>query len=98
MPATDHTFLGSVQAIQYSGTNAAEIQAILGSSWTVYTNTVTATIAPCRPGGEITGINANLMHPTDWLVSQPAYGNTTPALSGGFSVVPSATFSQQYSA
>lgn len=96
MPASNHTIAGTVQAIQYTGSNVADIMAALGSTWTVYTSTGTTTIAPCQVGNEQYALNSLTMKPTQWIVSLPAYSNQTPALSGGFMVLTDAQFAQQY--
>lgn len=95
MPASNHTLLGTVEAVQYTGTNAAELQTVIGNSWSVFTNTVTNVASTCQVGNEMF---MNVVHPTDWLVSQPAYSNETPALSAGFSIVQNGVFTRQYSA
>lgn len=97
MPASNHTILGTVQALQYTGTNAAEIQSVLGNGWSVYTNPTTSILAVCQVGAEMF-LNGNLIHATDWIVTQPAYANETPALSAGFAIVPNSIFTKAYSA
>lgn len=98
MAATNHTLLGSVQAIQYDGTNLADIEAVLTAKWNIYTSTTDTIVTFCQNGYENLQLGGFLAHPTDWLVSMPAYGNNTPALSASFSVVPNSVFTAQYSA
>ena len=98
MPTSTHSPLGTVQAIQYDGTNVAEIQAALGARWNVYTSLTSSLVAFCQTGQEMLQLNAFLLRPTDWMVSQTAYSNTTPALSGGFSIMSNSQFTQWYSA
>lgn len=97
MPASNHTLVGSVEAIQYTGTNLAEIETALGSNWSAFGSDTSTTAAFCQKNGEMF-MTSFLAHPGDWLVSQVAYGNTTPALNAGFSIVPNNQFTQGYSA
>ena len=98
MSTSVHNQLGTVVAIQYTGSNTVEIRNALGVGWVVYSNPNTGTIAPCQAGNEVLGINGRLMQPTDWLVSQPAFGANTPSLNDGGSVMTNTQFVQQYSA
>lgn len=98
MPTSTHTPLGSVVAIQWTGSNAAEIRAALGAGWAVYGSADTTIISACQIGNERIALNGNLMELNDWIVSQPAYGTNAPTLANGFTVMSGVTFAQQFSA
>lgn len=95
MSASSHTPLGTVLAIQYTGSNSTEVKAALGAAWAVYTSPSSTVASACQIGNEMI---MNFFHPNDWLVSLPAYGTDTPTLANGFNVVQNTQFTQQYSA
>lgn len=92
---TIHTFAGTVQALQYTGSNTAEIISTLGSGWHVYT-CATSNILVIYQAGNENFPSGNVVNPTDWLVSQPAYGSSTPSLVSYIQVVSNPNFTQQY--
>lgn len=93
MPTSNHTINGTVAAIQYTGTNAAEIATALGTPWATYVSPQTALLCVNQIGSEMF---SQFIPSGDWLVSVPAYGANTPALANGFSVLSNAQFTQQY--
>jgi hypothetical protein len=92
---TNHTFAGTVQALQYTGSNSAEVITALGTGWHVYTCALSNILVIYQAGGE-NFPSGTVVNPTDWLVSNPAYGTSTPSLVSFFQVIQNSNFTQQY--
>lgn len=93
---SSYGLLGSVQAIQYTGSNVAAIRALLDARWIIYTADSGTNIALSTRGNESLTLGGLLIQADQWLVSQPSYDNTAPAISGGFSILSNSQFTQQY--
>lgn len=96
MTVANHTFAGTVQALQYTGTNSAEVISTLGTGWHVYTCATSNILTVFQAGRENFPQAGTVVNPTDWLVSLPAYGTDTPSLVSNFQVFSNSIFTQQY--
>lgn len=93
---SNHTIAGTVQALQYTGSNSAEVVTALGTGWHVYTCAVTNILTVYQAGRENFPEAGMVVNPTDWLVSLPVYGTDTPSLVNNFQVIQNVNFTQQY--
>jgi len=92
----NHTFAGTVQAVQYTGSNLSEIATALGTGWHIYTCAASNFLVIYQAGRETFPGGGAVISPTDWLVSDPAYGTSTASLVNNFQVVSNSNFTQQY--
>lgn len=98
MPVATYNLTGTVYAIQWTGSNLADIQAAL-PSFEIFTSPSSTGIGISQPGAESYELSGHWVDQGSWLVSLPYYGTgTQEPLSYGFSIVDNTTFTQQYAA
>lgn len=92
----NYTIAGQVSAIQWTGSNLSALPTAFGAGWDFFTSTNDTGLYVVQHGAE--SYSARYVPVNNWMVSQTAYGTSTPSLNGGFSILDNATFTQQYTA